>query len=84
MKPVDNETLIELEGAIKPAIGAIKAYLAYQGENPQFRDRARIAVGLVGAFARVRASETNRMQVELISERLVEGERPRQLTSRTK
>lgn len=79
MKPVDEETLQELESAIKPSIGAIKAYLAYQGENPQYRDRARIAVGLVGAFARVRASETNRMQVQLISERMSDAE-PRQLT----
>lgn len=82
MKAVDEETLNELESAIKPSIGAIKAYLTYQGENAQYRDRAKIAVGIVSAFARVRASETNRMQVELMSERIVDE--PKRLLSRAK
>lgn len=70
MKPVDDKTLDDLESVINPSVKAIKDYLAYQGENPQYRDRARVAIGLVGAFARVRASESNRMQVELISHRV--------------
>lgn len=82
MKPVDEETLKELESVIKPSIAAIRAYLAYQGDNAQYRDRARIAVGMVSAFARVRASETNRMQVELIGERMLDDSpQPRQLRS---
>lgn len=85
MKPVDNDTLMELESLIKPSVTAIRAYLTYQGDNASYRDKAKIAVGLVSSFARVRASETNRMQVELIGERMSRPEidvatQPRQLT----
>lgn len=76
MKPVNDSVLNDLESAIAPSVAAIKAYLAYQGENSQYHDRARIAVSLVSAFARVRSSETNRMQVELIAERTTHLEAP--------
>lgn len=80
MKPVDDKTLDDIESAMAPAVRAIKAYLAYEGDNPQYRDKARVSIGLVGAFARVRASESNRMQVELISERIA-GSRPRRIAA---
>jgi hypothetical protein len=79
VKPVNDDTLAAIETAVEPSVAAIKAYLAYQGDNSQYRDKARIAVGLLSAFGRVRASETNRMQVELIGERIA-AEHPRRLT----
>ena len=55
-------------------VKAIKAYLAYSGENTQYHSKAKVAIGHIGTFGRVRSSETNRMQIELLSERAANGQ----------
>lgn len=78
MKPVKDSTLDVLEDAVPDAVKAIRAYLAYQGENPQYAQKAKAAIAIPSALAKLRSSETNRMQVELIAER-INNESPRQL-----
>lgn len=70
MKPVDERRLEALESTIEPAVKAIKEYLAYEGTNPTFQNKAKASVGVISAYARMRASETNRIQVELIANRV--------------
>jgi hypothetical protein len=48
---------------------AIRAYLTYQGENKQYENKARVAAAAISSFARARASESNRMAVELMAGR---------------
>ena len=47
----------------------IKAYFKYEGTNSVYKDRARVGATAISAYARMRASETNRMAVELMLER---------------
>lgn len=79
MRAVKEETLNELEDTVGPALKAVRAYLSYQGDNPQYRDKAKIAIGAIGSFAKVRASETNRLQVELVADRMYGAEEPKRL-----
>lgn len=69
MKPVKENTLDTLEEVALLGAAQIKAYFAYQGDNPAYFQKANIAKGAISAFSRVRASETNRMAVELQAKR---------------
>jgi hypothetical protein len=64
MKPVKDSTLDQMEDATNVSIKAMLAYLTYQGENPMYEKKAKIAAALVNAFGRIRASESNRISVE--------------------
>lgn len=56
---------VAIEGAKR-----IKAYFAYEGtNNAYYKDKARVGATAISAYARMRASETNRMAVELALER---------------
>ncbi len=69
MKPIKDETLDDMEETAVQCSKAIRAFLTYQGENTHYKDKARVAAAHLGAFARTRASESNRMAVELMAER---------------
>lgn len=76
MKAVQDDTLDEMEETARVSARAIRAYLTYQGDNQQFRDKARVAAAAISSFARTRASESNRLSVELLARRIDERESP--------
>ena len=89
MRPVKEETLDAMEAMALKCAKAISEYLTYQGGNPAFEKKARVAGTGISAFGRVRASETNREQVEHMAKRLngeanqiavVEPKKKRQIT----
>lgn len=72
MKPVGEVVIQEFEETAVRGLKELKAFFAYQGsDKANVRlSRARVAAGVVGAYSRLRASETNRMAVELAAARL--------------
>ena len=63
-KVVNAHEELALEG-----IKAMRAYLAYEGQNKQYLSKAKVGAVGVTAYVRLRATESNRMQIELMSER---------------
>jgi hypothetical protein len=83
MKPLSERTENELEDGMREGIKVLRAANAYEGSNPKYAEKARIAAVLVGAWLKARASEANRMQVEVVSKRLTQlglDVEPKQLT----
>jgi hypothetical protein len=78
MGPVTDRVLNAHEDLALEGVKAMKAYLAYQGHNKEFLSKAKIGAAGVTAYVRLRSSESNRMQVELIAERMSES-RPKAL-----
>ena len=76
MRPIEDERLLALEDATMDSVKQLRAFFKYEGDNPNYFRKARIAAGMIGAYARLRASETNRMAVEAALGRLAPGELP--------
>jgi hypothetical protein len=70
MKAVKDATLDILEDTAVVSAKAIKAFLAYEGDNRTYETKAKVAASAISAFARTRASESNRMAVELMAVRV--------------
>lgn len=51
-------------------LGAFRAYRVYQGENPDYKQRAKIAIGVIGSYVRLRATIANEKSNELIERRM--------------
>ena len=69
MKPLDEEFINESRDLARESMKAMRAFLAYQGTDQSHYHRAKIAaVGLTN-FVRLRATENNRMAVELMAQR---------------
>lgn len=64
MKPVSDSTMDVFEDVAVEGAKQLKALFAYQGENPVYFNKGKLGAAAIGAYARVRASETNRMAVE--------------------
>jgi hypothetical protein len=64
MKALKDETLDVLEDVAHEGAKQIKAFFIYQGDNPNYFNKARLGAVAISALGRVRASETNRMIVE--------------------
>jgi hypothetical protein len=79
MKPIADKTMDVFEETALIGAKAMKQYLTYEGENKKFLDKAKVGAQAVSAYARVRASESNRMQVELIAERVGHIDEPKRL-----
>jgi ribosomal protein S2 len=74
MKAIKETTLDILEQTALAGAKAITAYLEYKGENVVFFAKARIGAAAISAYARTRASESNRQAVELMSQRMIGGQ----------
>lgn len=61
---IDEAEEVALEG-----LKAMKAYLAYQGENKDYLQKAKIGAAAATAFTRHYASITNREMVSLAMEK---------------
>lgn len=69
MKPVSDKTIETLEDVALDGAKQLKAYFSYQGENPTYHHKAKLGAACISGYSRVRASETNRMAVELQAKR---------------
>lgn len=76
MKPIEDKRMDELEDVAMESAKQLRAFFAYQGTNPQYFQKARLACGMIGAYARLRASETNRMAVEVTVGKIGGGSAP--------
>lgn len=65
MRAVRDDRIEEFEDAAMEALKHIRAFFKYEGTNQTYVQKAKVANGVIGAYARLRASETNRMAVEL-------------------
>lgn len=64
-------TLIEaLEIEAIEQLAALRDYRTYQGTNPEYRQRAKIAIGTIGAAVRLRGTLANEKTNELIEVKL--------------
>lgn len=69
MKALSDKTIDTFEEVALEGAKQLRAFFAYQGENPQYHHRAKLGAAAVSAYSRIRASETNRMAVELQAKR---------------
>ena len=62
---------------------SIRSYRTYQGTDPDRWKRAKLAIGVIGAYVRLRATTANERSNDLIERRLgfAEGADDRQITS---
>lgn len=69
VKPISDTFISESESLARESMKAMRAFLAYQGDNQTYYHRAKVAaVGLTN-YVRLRATENNRMMVELTAKR---------------
>ena len=64
MKPINDKLLDAMEDAAVESVKQIKALFAYQGDDRRYYDKGKIAASVISGYARIRASETNRIAVE--------------------
>lgn len=69
MKPISDKTLDTMEELALEGAKQIKAYFTYQGDNPAFLSKAKIGATTISTYGRLRASESNRMAVELAAKK---------------
>lgn len=50
---------------------SIKAYRTYQGNNPDYGKRAKLAIGVIGAYVKLRGTIANERSNELITIKLI-------------
>lgn len=85
MKPIADERVDAFEDLALESVKQLRAFFAYQGTDSKYFQKARLAAAAISSYARIRASETNRMAVELTAGRQLEvAERPRLVAGRPK
>jgi mRNA-degrading endonuclease RelE of RelBE toxin-antitoxin system len=73
MKPVGDKFLDQAEELAQESMKAMKEFLKYSGDNPQYYHRAKVAAAGLTNYVRLRATETNRMEVEHMTGRKLLG-----------
>ncbi len=73
MNPVSQTTLDDMEALARESVKQIRALFAYEGDNPKYLQKAKIAVGAISSYSRVLASENNRAALEQIGQKAVNG-----------
>jgi hypothetical protein len=69
MKPISDKFLGEAEELAEVSMKAMRAFLMYQGDNPTYYHKAKVAAAGLTNYVRLRATETNRIEVEGAIER---------------
>lgn len=64
-----------LEAEATEQLSAIREFRTYQGNNPDYGKRAKLAIGVIGAYVRLRATMANEKSNELIERKLL-GDAP--------
>ena len=70
MRAVTDEAIADQEKLMMESAKQLRAFFAYQGKDPMPEKRAKYAVAQISSYSRLRASETNRMAIELAVNRL--------------
>ena len=70
MKPIKDSTMTALEDTALEGAAQIRAFFKYEGDNPRYLAKAKLGAAAIGGYSRVRASETNRLAVELATARV--------------
>jgi hypothetical protein len=60
-----------LEAEAVDQLAAIREYRTYQGNNPDYGKRAKMAIGVIGAYVRLRATMANEKSNDLIERRML-------------
>jgi len=82
MKAIQDSRLDEFEDVAMDSVKQLRAFFKYEGSDSRYFQKARLATGMISAYARLRASETNRMAVEQVAGRmLVDTPQPKRLKS---
>jgi hypothetical protein len=55
----DNAEMGEFASGARDGVKVMKAFLTYQGDNPDYYKKARIGAVLVGSYTRLRSSQAN-------------------------
>lgn len=67
-----SNTFVEaLEQEAQEQLNSVRAYRTYQGKDPEYRNRAKLAIGVIGAYVRLRATMANEKSNQLIERRLL-------------
>lgn len=75
-----NGFVAALEAEATQQLSEIRAYRTYQGNNPEYGKRAKMAIGVIGAYVRLRATIANEKTNELVERRLLgDAPQPKQL-----
>lgn len=69
MKEVSDQTIEQFEEAALEGLKKLREFFKYEGDNPRYFQRAKVAASTIAAYTRLRASESNRLAVELMAER---------------
>lgn len=65
-------TFVEaLEREATAQLDEIRAARVYQGTNPEYRQKAKIAIGVIGAYVRLRATMANEHTNRLVELRML-------------
>ncbi len=54
-----------LADEVPSCVKHLKAFLAYEGDNPKYYQKAKVAGGVLSAYVKAEGTKTNRMAVEL-------------------
>lgn len=85
MKAVSEKVLEQYEAVALEALSHIKRALAYEGNEPRYMQKGKLALGAVTNYTRLRSSESGRMLAEVASQRaLSEGVTTKALTAARK
>jgi hypothetical protein len=67
---MDKSFVEMLESEAKGQLAEVQAYRAYRGNNGDYAKRAKLAIGVIGAYVRLRATMANERSNELIAMRI--------------
>jgi len=73
MKSISDARVGEFEDVAMESVKQLRAFFKYEGNDSRYFQKARLATGMISAYARIRSSETNRLAVELAAGKLNEG-----------
>jgi hypothetical protein len=63
-----------LESEATEQLDAVREYRVYKGNNQDYAKRAKLAIGVIGAYVRLRATMANERSNDLIERRLLSGD----------
>jgi carbon monoxide dehydrogenase subunit G len=75
-----SKFLKALEDEATEQLVEIRAARTYQGNNPEYKQKAKIALGVIGSYVRLRATLANERTNELVEMRLLGGAQTKALT----
>lgn len=69
MKPLSDDTIEQFEEVAVEGLKKLREFFKYEGSEARYMQKAKVAATAIAAFTRLRASESNRMAIELMAEK---------------